>query len=203
MDGKVRVLIGNPVQMAERQVEDTVAGLKPVRREDDAGRAAAFADLADGHLVASYRLASAILGDHVEAEDAVHDAFVTAWRKWSSLRDPAKVEPWFHRIVVNSCRDRLRRSHRAKLLAITVGVQAQAADPFASTHDRDELDRALVLLSADDQVILALRFYLDLSVRDVAGLLGIRAGTAKVRLHRALGRLRQALAPTRAKETPR
>ena len=68
-------------------------------------RAGAFRALADRHLDAAYRLAHAILRDPTEAQDATHDAFVTAWRSWDSLRDTTKFEPWFDRIVVNTCRN--------------------------------------------------------------------------------------------------
>src|SRR6185369_926201 len=71
---------------------------------DGSARAAAFARLADEHIDKSYHLARAILGDATVA----HDAFVQAWRKWETLRDPARFEHWFDRILVNACRDRLR-----------------------------------------------------------------------------------------------
>jgi RNA polymerase sigma-70 factor (ECF subfamily) len=64
-------------------------------------RAQAFERLADRHLTESYRLAMVILGDPADAHDVVHDAFVTAWHRWDSLRDHAKFERWFQRIVVN------------------------------------------------------------------------------------------------------
>jgi len=73
------------------------------RRAEVAGqtaRADAFRTLADRHLDASYRLAHVILGQRAEAEDATHDAFVIAWRKWSTLRDPELFEHWFDRILV-------------------------------------------------------------------------------------------------------
>ena len=70
--------------------------------------AEAFQALADEHLDAAYRLARIILRDQAEAQDATHDAFVQAWRKWSTLRDPDRFEAWFDRILVNACRDRLR-----------------------------------------------------------------------------------------------
>jgi RNA polymerase sigma factor (sigma-70 family) len=69
----------------------------------------AFAELADHHLDAAYRLAGVILGDPVEAQDATHDAVVVAWRRYGSLRNPDHFEAWFQRILINLCRDRLRR----------------------------------------------------------------------------------------------
>ena len=75
-------------------------------------RDAAFVRLADEHLDRAYRLARAILRDPAEAQDATHDAFVQAWRKWETLRDPSRFEPWFDRILVNTCRNRLRSTRR-------------------------------------------------------------------------------------------
>ena len=65
-------------------------------------RAAAFRALADQHLDAAYRLAHAILRDPTEAQDATHDAFVTAWRSWDSPLDASRFDPWFDKILVNS-----------------------------------------------------------------------------------------------------
>ena len=75
-------------------------------------RQEAFAALADRHLEAAYRLAGVILGDPFEAEDATHDAVVTSWRGYAKLRDPDRFEAWVQRILVNTCRDRLRRRGR-------------------------------------------------------------------------------------------
>ncbi len=80
--------------------------------ETEEQRMAAFRRLADERLDASYRLATAILGDANQSQDAVHDAVLLAWERWPSLRDRAKFDAWFDRIVVNVCRDRLRRDAR-------------------------------------------------------------------------------------------
>ena len=61
----------------------------------------------------AYRLARAILLDDAEAEDAVQEASLAAWRRRDSLRDPARFDAWFDRILVNQCRDQLRRRKRA------------------------------------------------------------------------------------------
>lgn len=152
-------------------------------------RAGAFRALADQHLDAAYRLAHAILRDPTEAQDATHDAFVTAWRSWDSLRDTTKFEPWFDRIVVNTCRNRLRRERRRTAVDISDEVALVAGDEFSQSLDREAIGEAIARLSADHQVVVALRFYRDLTVPQIAERLGIPVGTAQSRLHYALRRL--------------
>ena len=81
-------------------------------QETEAQRIAAFQRLADQRLEASYRLANAILRDESQSQDAVHDAFVLAWQRWSSLRDHSKFDAWFDRIVVNVSVQSERRDDR-------------------------------------------------------------------------------------------
>lgn len=166
------------------------------------GRDEAFRRLADRHLASSYRLARAILGDALEAEDATHDAFVTAWRRWGQLRDPAAFEHWFERILVNTCRDRLRRRTRQRVREVEP-VVAVEDDVARATQDREIIGRALARLDADHRVVVALRFYRDLTVDEIAHRLGIRAGTVKSRLHYALRRLHDDLDAADAQESLR
>ena len=156
-------------------------------------RAAAFRTLADQHLDASYRLARAILRDPLEAEDATHDAFVQAWRSWSSLRDASRFEPWFDRILVNTCRNRLNRARRWRATDISDEVALTAGDAFIQSVERDAIGGALATLFADHQIVVALRFYRDLTVDQIASRLGIPAGTVQSRLHYALKRLHAAI----------
>ncbi len=167
-----------------------------------AGQVAAFRHLADEQLDRSYRLASAILGNRADAEDAVHDAFVTAWRSWGSLRDTALLGPWFTRILVNTCRDRLRRASRTRVGDISAG-EPIAVDAFAATHDRQVLDAAFARLRDDDRIVLVLRYYRDLTVDDIARFIGVPRGTVMSRLHRAQGRLREALTTGESPRSPR
>ncbi len=149
----------------------------------------AFDLFASEHLDTAYRLARAILRDPAEAEDATHDAFVQAWRKWSTLRDPARAEAWFDRILVNTCRNRLRRGSRWPVRDISTEVVRDTSDPFAQTEERDVIDAALGHLSPDQRVVVALRYYRDLTIEDIAARLGIPVGTVHSRLHYALRRL--------------
>jgi RNA polymerase sigma-70 factor (ECF subfamily) len=170
-----------------------LADTRPVEVDQSTERGRAFRDLADGHLDAAYRLARAILRDPGEAQDATHDAFIQAWRKWSTLKDPARFEQWFDRILVNSCRNRLRHASRWQTRDISGEVVIAAGDPFGQTSDRDVLGPAIATLSPDHRIVVALRYYRDLSIDEIARRLAVPAGTVQSRLHYALERLHVAI----------
>ena len=179
-----------------------MADSRPTVAAQPTERAQAFLRLADDHLDSAYRLARAILHDATDAQDATHDAFEQAWRKWSTLRDHARFEPWFDRILVNICRDRLR-STRRQATDISAEVAMTTGDQFGQAHDRDLLSNAVAGLSPDHRVVVALRYYRDLPVDEIAGRLGIPAGTVQSRLHYALKRLHAAIDTADGKGTIR
>jgi len=162
-------------------------------------RDAVFRARIQGNLVAGFRLAAVILGSPSEAEDATQDAVERAWRSRRQLRDPERFDAWFQRILVNSCRDRVRRRRsRPLLLTLSAGNQncpppsASGNDPFAQTAERDALRRALDRINVDQRVVIAMRFYLDLEIDEIARRLAMPSGTVKSRLHRGLKELRGA-----------
>jgi RNA polymerase sigma-70 factor, ECF subfamily len=163
------------------------------RVDETTERGRAFVRLANGHLDAAYRLARAILHDPGDAQDATHDAFLQAWRKWSTLRDPAAFEQWFDRILVNACRNRVRHTARWQATDISTEVAIAAGDPFGQAHDRDVIGAALATLSADHRIVVALRYYRDLPIAEIASRLAIPEGTVQSRLHYALERLHAAI----------
>jgi len=142
----------------------------------------------------AYRLAGLLLGDRHDAEDATQEALLRAWRGLPMLRDPAIFQAWFDRILVNICRDRLRRKTVVRFVEI---VDEEAgppiADPFRSVLDRDESLRALRVLDADERVVVVLHYWADLPLTEVATRAGIPLGTVKSRLHRALGKLERSM----------
>ena len=180
-----------------------MADIRPADVDKTTGRADAFVRLADDHLDASYRLARAILRDPSEARDATHDALLQAWRKWSSLRDASRFEQWFDRILVNICRNRLRDASRWQASDISGDIAIAAGDPYGQADDRDVLGIAIAMLSPDHRVVVALRYYRDLQVDDIATRLGIPAGTVQSRLHYALKQLHRLINAADAKGTIR
>lgn len=151
----------------------------------------AFVRIADRELHRAYRLAGLILGDQHEAEDATQDALLRAWKAQRSLRSEADFQAWFDRILVNVCRDRMRRRRVVRFVELGAEHDShQSSDPFKAVIESDELLRAMDGLDADLRTVVVLRFWADLSVEQIARHAGWRAGTVKSRLHRALGLMR-------------
>jgi len=147
-----------------------------------------FLRLAGGELDRAYRLAGLLLGDARDAEDATQEALLRAWTRLGTLSDPAAFRPWFDRILVNLCRDRLRRRVKVRFVPIEDGAGATIADPFRDLLARDEALRALDALDADERTVVVLHYWADLPLADVAERTGWPIGTVKSRLHRALGK---------------
>jgi RNA polymerase sigma-70 factor, ECF subfamily len=164
----------------------------PDAERSDVDRASTFVRLADRQLDASYRLAALLLGSEMEAQDAVQDAAVAAWQRFGSLRDPARFEAWFQRILVNGCRDRIRRRGRIRFLPMDGRPEVPTPDGTAGVAERAALRDALASLSSEQREVVVLRFLADLSLDEIAARTGERPGTVKSRLHYGLSALRAA-----------
>ena len=151
-----------------------------------------FGDAIAPHLGDGFRLAKVMLGDRQAAEDAVQEAALKAWRGIRRLRGGHDaLRPWFLSIVANECRMERRRRWWSVL---------RLADPQGATSDEGEseisdLRAAISALPRDQQVPLLLFFYLDLSIEEMARVLGVSAAAARSRLYRAVARLRPLLDP--------
>src|ERR1700677_1588284 len=140
----------------------------------------------------SVRTAYLILGNRPDAEDAVQEAFLRAWKFRNSLAKETSVRPWLYRVVVNTCNSKLRqdiprreRSEPDHELDITP-VGGEAFDRFAATND---ITRALKDLPVHLRIVIVLRYYAKLSEREIAIAIGRKPGTVKSRLHEARRRL--------------
>jgi RNA polymerase sigma-70 factor, ECF subfamily len=145
---------------------------------------------------ASFRTACLILGNRADAEEAVQDAFLRAWRFRDALTSVPSVKPWLYRVVVNSCYSKLRREipHRDRRAGDgdLAERMASSSDPAASAEQSEVAGvvlAALQRLPVSLRVPVVLRYYADLSERDIALAIGRRPGTVKSRLHEARRRL--------------
>jgi RNA polymerase sigma-70 factor, ECF subfamily len=157
----------------------------------------AYEALVRGKVEAVHRLALAILGREADAQDAAQEAFVLAWRKLPSLREPARFDAWLDQIVRNACRMSLR--HQRGLREISVDALASsepvdgAADRATTIAAADAFDRAFARLSVDERAILVQHHLEAMSVAEIADRLGIPVGTAKSRLNHARTELARSL----------
>lgn len=155
----------------------------------------AFGSLAAASLDRIAGTAGLILRDSDAADDAVQEALVRAWRDLPGLRDPDRFEAWLYRIAVRACHDQLRRRRREPASQEDQRREiAMAADEIGGIADRDELAAALGGLSSAQRKAVVLHYYVGLSHRQVAQVLGEPLGTVKARLRRSLGYLQAALA---------
>jgi RNA polymerase sigma-70 factor (ECF subfamily) len=159
------------------------------------GDVGAFEALVDRHRRVALRVAYAVAGD--DAEDAVQEAFVKAYGALGRFRVGGAFRPWVLRIVANEARNRRRSAgRRARLELRVVDRQPHAGSPedvAVAADRRRALVAALSTLPDHDREVLALRWFAELSEAEMAVALGVRPGTVKSRLARALDRLRSAL----------
>jgi len=180
-----------PASRIERGRHSLETGSTPGRA--DPSRTALFLQLTDRELGRAYRTAGYILGNAADAEEVTQDAILKAWKAWPMLRDPGRFGPWFERILVNACLDRIRRRHGVRVVELEAAPPLAATDPFVAGLARDQVGRALAALPAEQRVVVVLRFWRDLSLAEIAERLRLPLGTVKSRLHYAMQAMRPVL----------
>ncbi len=166
-------------------------------RDHVAGDTDAFAELVRRHRDQLWALALRTTGDPEDASDALQDALISAFRRAEGFRGDAQVTTWLHRIVVNSCLDRIRR-RKAKATdplpgdedrMSELGVASTADDAVASSERRADVMAALQQLNDEQRAALVLVDMEGYSVDEAAELLSCAPGTIKSRCSRGRARL--------------
>lgn len=138
----------------------------------------------------SYRLAYSVLRDREEALDAVQTAVCRALERRDSLRDEAALRTWFTRILVNACMDLLRQRRRVAFVPPEALDTGSYEDPLPAD---DALSSRVNALPPEVQTIIKLRFYEDLTLREISEVTGWNLNTVKSRLYAGLKKLRVSL----------
>ncbi|HEX6703857.1 MAG TPA: RNA polymerase sigma factor [Albitalea sp.] len=154
-----------------------------------------------------YRLARSVLRDDAEAEDALQEAYLAAYRGMARFRGSAALSTWLARLVVNECLGRVRRQARRQQLAPTLApasdfdpdaVAANDAEPPDEALGRREmrhlLERRLEELPESFRMVFVLRCVEEMSVEETALCLDIPEATVRSRHFRARSLLRESLA---------
>jgi len=163
-----------------------------------AGDAGAYGELVRAHRASALRVATVVLGTAEGADDVVQQAWERAWRGLGGFRPDRAFRPWLLHVVANTARnDRRSRGRRAHLVARAgrvlgpgLEVGASPEDLVVSDLDRRRVVTALNRLRAPDRLVIALRYFEQLSEREMAEVLAHPPGTVKSRLARAMARLR-------------
>lgn len=163
------------------------------------GDQAAFGDLVARYQALACRVAYVITRSEAEAEDAAQEAFVKAYYALDRFREGAPFRPWLLRIVANEAKNRRTAAARRPTLELDAAADRASSGTALSPEDaalaaerRERLLAALDRLRGEDRLVLAYRYFLDLSEAEIAAALGVARGTVKSRSSRAMRRLREA-----------
>ena len=154
-----------------------------------------------GVLVGRYRdryarYAVHMLGNREDAEEALQDAFTRAYRSLSRCEEPERFGAWLFRILVNRCRTLgARRGRRARTFVVDEGALLDASEehPADRAAWREEIDRALQQLRAEQREAFLLKYAEDLGYDEMSQLTGVGVSALKMRVMRACDRLRELL----------
>ena len=153
---------------------------------DAAAFGALYGELADD----LYRFALWSLKNREDAEDAVQEACLAAWKGLTSLRKPEAFRSWLMKILSNRCKDILRRRGSVQLLDIeTAEALVPVVENFPETDEKD----LLRCLSEEDRNIVLLSVYGGLTSKEIAGETGLKAATVRSRLSRSLAKVRRTI----------
>ncbi len=160
----------------------------------------AYAELVTRYQAIAARTAYVITGTAADAEDVAQDAFVKAYYALDRFRTGAPFRPWLLRIVANEAINRRKAAGRRPTVGLSViedrasGDTALSPEASALARERREVVlEALRRMREEDRLVIAYRYFFELSEVEMADALGVARGTVKSRLSRAIVRLREAM----------
>lgn len=172
-----------------------------LKRDASRAKEEEFSDLLETYSGMAYNIALRMLHNPADAEDAVQEAFISAYRSLPKFNGQSKVTTWLYRIVVNVCLMKIRKEKtRSKYLSQTnvedVVIHDWHNDPEKAAVNgelRDVLEQGLQRLTPDMRATVVLRDIQGMSAAMAAEVLSITISTLKSRLHRARLQLREYL----------
>lgn len=135
-----------------------------------------------------YRVSMSYLSDVEDAADAVQDTLAKAWEKRNILSRPEQFKPWVMRILVNQCKDVLRKRRRRSFYPLeedTASIDPSVPQP--------PVMEAIKALKPELRAVMVLHYVDGYAVQEIASSLGIPLGTVKTRMRSARKRLKQTL----------
>ena len=178
--------------MEGRPTEDTELVERARHGDEDA-----YAALVTRYQALAARTAYVITGSDADAEEAAQEGFVKAFYALDRFRAGAPFRPWLLRIVANEAINRRKAAGRRPTVDLSVALDRPSPDTALSpegaalaSERRESVLVALRQMREEDRLVVAYRYFFDLSEAEMADALGVAKGTVKSRLSRALVRLR-------------
>ena len=158
--------------------------------EEASAPAPSFDAVLDSQRRRLYGIAYSILRDHAEAEDALQEALLKAWRGWRQIRSDQARSTWLVRVCVNQCINRRRGLRRRGPLSAVTHREAAPADPRFAGRLVD-LDRSYLRLSPRQRAAVFLHYHHGYSIGECAELMGCGSGSVRTHLARAIASMRE------------
>ncbi|MEO6525435.1 MAG: RNA polymerase sigma factor [Gemmatimonadaceae bacterium] len=159
------------------------------------GDVEAYARLVERHYDRCARIAIRILGNREDAEEAIQDAFLRAFKALGDYEERERFSAWLTRILVNQCRTVLARARRRD--AVFPDLDPRVLDFAVEAESSDgawpELERVLALLPAEQREAIVLKYADDLTYEEMSRITGAGESALKMRVQRAFARLRALL----------
>ena len=137
-----------------------------------------------------YRLAYSYTGNQEDALDVVQNAVCRALEAYGSLRNPDAIHTWFYRILTNEC---LRLLKERKKDARAADLEDENAVYYEKAYDRENVEEELDRLEPEVQTVIRLRFFEEMSLKEIAEITGSNVNTVKTRLYRGLKLLKETM----------
>ena len=160
------------------------------------GDVTAFEELYRAHASRLFNLSCRMLGSPADAEDALQEVFLQAFRKIGTFKGDATLGTWLYRLAINLCLDRLRSrttrdGQHTEPLDATPGGHAVAVAPREAVVTRIDLERAIARLPEGARAAFLLHDVEGFEHREVGAMLGVSEGTSKSQVHKARMKLRE------------
>ena len=154
-----------------------------------------FAELVEGRKASFYRVAFGYMKNQEDALEVVQEAVYRAYLGKGRLRDREKFYPWFYRILMNEALSALRRRRGEQIPLEEWEEGGTSGDPGEEWTRRLVLRQELERLDAKSRTVLVLKFYEDMTFREIGQVLRKPESTVKSDYYRALSRLRERMGP--------
>ncbi|MGD6855054.1 sigma-70 family RNA polymerase sigma factor [Bacillus infantis] len=153
------------------------------------GNKKAFQDLLEAEKEKLYKMAYLYMKNEADALEAFQETVYKALVSIQQLREEQYFSTWLARILINTCKDLLKK--KSRVIPMEREVLEDRTSPYMPEDDSSELLELIKGLDEKYKTVLMLRYYRDYSVRQIAELLECPEGTVKTNIHRGIGQLRE------------